>query len=77
MNEIILVFAGDHRQFEHWCIETFGSMSKTPRHVVYISHYEKSLGYREVSIVKTGTWYENEWAQKALDRLASMQSASL
>ncbi len=69
----ILVFAGNFRQFENWVRNNFNvSKYGVPKDVVYVNTFEKSLGYSDVVIVKTGTWYEHKWAQEAIARLENM-----
>lgn len=63
---MILVIAGNYQQFNHWRREN----NISPQDARYVSRPENLRGYEKPSLVKVGTWYENE-ASNAVVELES------
>ena len=57
MNKPILIMAGNIKQAEQFAVEK-GLQRKDWRYVIAI---ESILGMRDCSLVKVGSWYENDY----------------
>ena len=84
----MLVFAGNYSEFKYYIKNEFGHTPMNNRfellhhdsdgktrmyNFVYMSSSERTFGYADFEIIKIGTWYQNDWIQRALKRLEAIK----